>query len=97
MQRISAASARVARVWRALFAPNLRSFSVENRAIFALKFLKVSAIAAADARRTHIEYLNSCFMHAEQDAKVFLSSAVLCAAHFAENFHDFRSKSRKFR
>ena len=63
-------SARVPCVLRASLAPNLRNFADENRAIFALKFLKVSAIAAADARRTHIEQPNSCWMHAEQDAIV---------------------------
>ena len=90
-------SARVPCVLRAFLAPKLRTFADENRAIFALKFLNFSAITAADARRTHIEQPNSCCMHDDHDAKVFLSSAVLCAAHFAENFHDFRSQSRKFR
>ena len=41
-----------ARSWRVarVFCKKLRSFSVENRAIFALKILKISAIAAADGR-----------------------------------------------
>ena len=80
-------SARVPCVLRAFLAPKLRNSADEiNRAIFALKFLKVSAIAAADARSTHIKQPNNRCIHAKYTAQVFLSSAVLCAAHFAENF-----------
>ena len=91
------ASARIPRVLHVFYAPKLRNVAVENRAIFALKFSKVSAIAAANAQRTLEKRPHNRCMHAEQDAQVFLSSAVLCAAHSAENFHDFRLKSRKFR
>ena len=96
VQRICAASARVARVWRALFAPKLRSFSVENRAIFVLKFLKISAIAAADARRTPTKRLNNHWMHAAQVVQVSLSSAMCFAQKSAQELHDFHLKSRKF-
>ena len=75
-----AASVRVPRVWRALFAPKLRKFSIENRAIFALKFLKISAIAATDARRTRTTNSNNHFMQDAQVAQVVLSSAtVFCS------------------
>ena len=76
-------------MWRALFAPNLRSFSAENRAIFALEMLKISAIEAADARRTPAERSNNHFMHAAQAAQVILSSAVLFAPKSAGKLYDF--------
>ena len=97
MRHMFADSARLPFVWRALFAPNLRSFAVENRAIFALKMLKISAIEAADARRTPAERSNNHFMHVAQAAQVVLSSAVFFAPKSAEKLHDFRLKSRKFR
>ena len=92
-----AASVRNPRVWRALSAPKSRSLSVENRAIFALKFLNIRAIAAADARRTPLTQSYNDFVHAVEVAQVFLSSAVLIAPKSAEKLHDFRLKSRKFR
>ena len=91
------ASARESSVWRALFAPKLRSFSLENRAIFALKILKISATAAADARRTPKKRPNNHFMHDAQVTQVVLSSAVYFAPKSAGKLHDFRLKSRKFR
>ena len=97
MQCMCAASARVPRVWRALFAPKLRSFSVENRAVFALKILKISATAAADARRTPTKRPNNHFMHDAQVTQVVLSSAVFFAPKSAGKLHHFRLKSRKFR
>ena len=97
VQNMFTASARKSSVWRALFAPNVRSFSVENRAILALKILKISAIAAADARRTTTTRSNDHSMHAVQVVQVILSSAVLIARKSAEKLHDFRLKSRKFR
>ena len=97
VRRIFSASARVPRVWRAVFAPNLRSFSVENRAIFALKTSKIRAIAAADARRTPTKRPNNHFMHDAQVTQVVLSSAVFFAPKSAGKLHDFRLKSRKFR
>ena len=68
-----------------------------NRAIFALKFLKISAIAATDARRTRTTHSNNHLMHASQVPQVCLSSAVLCAPKSAQKLPDFRLKSRKFR
>ena len=97
VQCMCAASARHPRVQPALFAPKLRSFSIENRAIFALKFLKISTIAATDARRTRTTHSNNHLMHASQVPQVCLSSAVLCAPKSAQKLHDFRLKSRKFR
>ena len=97
VQRMLIASARAPRVWRALFAENLRDLRVENRAIFALKILKTSAIAAADARRTPTTRSNNHWMHAAQVAQVILSSAVFCEMKSAGRRHDFRLKSRKFR
>ena len=96
---MSAAYARVPRVWRALFATKLRSFSVEKRAIFALKFWKIRAIAAADARRTPTKRSDNHFMHAVHGMQVCLSSAVLSAPTSAEKRHDSRvkSESRTFR
>ena len=96
-KRISSASARVARGWRALFAPKLRSFSVENRAILALKISKFSATAAADARRTPTKRPNNHFMHDAQVTQVVLSSAVFFAPKSAGKLHDFRLKSQQFR
>ena len=97
LQRMLAASARDPRVWRALFAEKLRDFVVENRAIFALKILKISATAAADARRTPTKRPNNHFMHDAQVTQVVLSSAVFFAPKSAGKLHDFRLKSRKFR
>ena len=90
-------SARVPCVWRALFAPKLRSFSLENRAILALKILKISATAAADARRTPTKRPNNHFMHDAQVTQVVLNSAVFFSPKSAGKLHDFRLKSRKFR
>ena len=97
VQCMFAASAHVPRVWLALFAPKLCDFSVENRAIFALTTLKISAIAAADARRTPTKRLNNHWMHAAQVVQVIVSSAMCFAQKSAEKLHDFRLKSRKFR
>ena len=69
----------------------------QNRAIFALKFWKISALAAAAARRTPKKHSDNHFMHASQVAQVSLSSAVLFEPKSAENFHDFRLNSRKCR
>ena len=91
------ACALLLRVFVACGALKSRSFPNENRAIFALKFLKISAIAAADARRTPPTHSNNDFVHAAEVVKVFLSSAVLIAPKSAEKLHDFRLKSRKFR
>ena len=64
---------------------------------FALKFLKISTIAAADSCRTPATRSNNHCMHAAQVLQVFLSSAVLFAPKSAEKLRDFRLKSRKFR
>ena len=97
VQRMLDASARAPRMWRALFAAKLRDFPVENRAIFALKTLKTSAIAAADAHRTPTTRSNNHWMHAAQVAQVILSSAVFLEPKSAEKLHDFRLESPKFR
>ena len=63
----------------------------------ALEMLKISAITAADARRTPAKRSNNNFMHAAQAVQVFLSLPVFSAPKYAANLDDFRLKSRKFR
>ena len=88
-----ARSSRVAHSFCTKIAP----FLDRKPPVFALKFLKISAIAAANARRTPTTRSHTHFMHAEPVAQVFLSSAALFAPKSAEKLRDFRLKSRKFR
>ena len=82
-----------ARFWcalRALSAPKSRSFAVEVRAILREKNLKVSAIAATDARTLHQNDVDDRLLHAAQDAQLFLGSSLLFAAQSAAETCDFR-------
>ena len=90
MQGIFIDSARFWCALRALSAPKSRSCAVEVRAILRQKFLKVSAIAATDARTLHQNDVDDRMLNVAQDAQLFLSSALLFAAQSAAKACDFR-------
>ena len=83
-------SARVCCALRALSAPKSRSLAVEVRAILREKNLKISAIAATDARTLHQNDVDDRLLHAAQDAQLFLSSSLLFLAQSAAETCDFR-------